>query len=275
MDSMQVYRGMDIGTAKPTVAERAQVPHHLIDVADPWDDWSVQRTQTAARAAVAEIESRGKRALLLGGTGLYVQAVVDDLRFPGEDLEVRAAIEARTTTPEQLDAAYAELVRLDPDAAQRIEPGNARRIVRALEVIEITGEPFSSFGPGLQEYGETVFPVAIAGIWLPRDVQRHRIEQRFTAMRDAGLVDEVRALAAEPRGWSRSARQAIGYKEVLAHLEGEEPDLETALDAAVRRTSAFARRQRVWFRRDPRITWFGTAGNSCATLPALLSWWCR
>jgi tRNA dimethylallyltransferase len=275
MDSMQVYRGMDIGTAKPTVAERAQVPHHLIDVADPWDDWSVQRTQTAARAAVAEIESRGKRALLLGGTGLYVQAVVDDLRFPGEDLEVRAAIEARTTTPEQLDAAYAELVRLDPDAAQRIEPGNARRIVRALEVIEITGEPFSSFGPGLQEYGETVFPVAIAGIWLPRDVQRHRIEQRFTAMRDAGLVDEVRALAAEPRGWSRSARQAIGYKEVLAHLEGEEPDLETALDAAVRRTSAFARRQRVWFRRDPRITWFGTAGNSCATLPALLSWWSR
>jgi tRNA dimethylallyltransferase len=275
MDSMQVYRGMDIGTAKPTVAERAQVSHHLIDVADPWDDWSVQRTQTAARAAVAEIESRGKRALLLGGTGLYVQAVVDDLRFPGEDLEVRAAIEARTTTPEQLDAAYAELVRLDPDAAQRIEPGNARRIVRALEVIEITGEPFSSFGPGLQEYGETVFPVAIAGIWLPRDVQRRRIEQRFTAMRDAGLVDEVRALAAEPRGWSRSARQAIGYKEVLAHLEGEEPDLETALDAAVRRTSAFARRQRVWFRRDPRITWFGTAGNSCATLPALLSWWSR
>jgi tRNA dimethylallyltransferase len=275
MDSMQVYRGMDIGTAKPTVAERADVPHHLIDVADPWDDWSVQRTQTAARAAVADIESSGKRALLLGGTGLYVQAVVDDLRVPGEDVEVRAAIEARTATPEQLDAAYAELVRRDPDAAQRIEPGNARRIVRALEVIEITGEPFSSFGPGLQEYGETVFPVAMAGLWLPRDVQRHRIEQRFAAMRDAGLVAAVRALQADPRGWSRTARQAIGYKEVLAHVDGEEPDLEAALDAAVRRTHAFARRQRVWFRRDPRITWFGATGNSCATLPALLSWWCR
>src|SRR5262245_35003825 len=225
---MQVYRGMDVGTAKPTAEERASVPHHLIDVTDPWDDWSVQRTQIAARAAVADIESRGHRALLLGGTGLYVQAVVDDLRFPGEDLEVRAAIEARTATPEQLDAAYAELRRRDPDAAQRIEPGNARRIVRALEVIEITGEPFSSFGPGLQEYGETVFPVAIAGIWLPRDVLRLRIEQRFAAMRDAGLVDEVRALADDPRGWSRTARQAIGYKEVLAYLEGEEPDLETA-----------------------------------------------
>jgi tRNA dimethylallyltransferase len=106
-------------------------------------------------------------------------------------------------------------------------------------------------------------------------VLRHRIEQRFTQMREAGLVAEVRALAADPRGWSRTARQAIGYKEVLAHLDGEEPDLEVALDAAVRRTSTFARRQRVWFRRDPRITWFGTTGNSCATLPALLSWWCR
>ncbi len=275
MDSMQVYRGMDIGTAKPTLDERAAVPHHLVDVADPWDDWSVQRTQTAARAAVADIETRGKRALLLGGTGLYVQAVVDDLRFPGEDLDVRAAIEARTATPATLDAAYAELATQDPDAAARIEPGNARRIVRTLEVMEITGERFSSFGPGLQEYGETVFPVAMAGVWLPRGVLRHRIEQRFVAMRDGGLVDEVRALTADPRGWSRTARQAIGYKEVLAHLDGEEPDLEAALDAAVRRTNAFARRQRVWFRRDPRITWFGASGNSCATLPALLSWWCR
>jgi tRNA dimethylallyltransferase len=275
MDSMQVYRGMDVGTAKPTPADRAAVSHHLVDVADPWDDWSVQRTQTEARAAVADIEARGKRALLLGGTGLYVQAVIDDLRFPEEDLEVRAAIEARTATPEQLDAAYAELVRLDPDAAARIEPGNARRIVRALEVIEITGKPFSSFGPGLQEYGETVFPVAIAGVWLPREVLRHRIESRFAAMRDAGLVDEVRALRDDPRGWSRTARQAIGYKEVLAHLDGEVPDLDTALGAAVRRTNTFARRQRVWFRRDPRITWFGTTDNSCATRPALLSWWCR
>lgn len=275
IDSMQVYRGMDVGTAKPAPTEQAAVPHHLIDVADPWDDWSVQRFQAAARRVVADVEARGKRALLLGGTGLYVQAVVDDLRFPGEDLALRAEIAARATTPEGLAEAYRELERADPDAAAKIEPANARRIVRALEVIELTGKPFSSFGPGLRDYGLTVFPVAMAGVWLPRDVLRTRIQARFEGMRAAGLVDEVRTLAGDPRGWSRAARQAIGYKEVLAHLDGDEADLEVALDAAIRRTTAFARRQRVWFRRDPRITWFGAPENSCALAPALLSWWCR
>jgi tRNA dimethylallyltransferase len=271
---MQIYRGMDIGTAKPSPIERAAVPHHLIDVADPWDDWSVARFQGEARAAVADIEARGKRALLLGGTGLYVQSVVDDLRFPGEDLELRAELTARAASPEGLADAYRDLEARDPDAAARIEPTNTRRIVRALEVIQLTGQPFSSFGPGLQEYGETVFPVAMAGVWLPREVLRERIAARFTAMRDAGLVDEVRALAADAHGWSRTARQAIGYKEILAHLAGDEPSLEAAFEAAVARTRSFARRQRVWFRRDPRITWFGAAENSCAVLPALLAWWC-
>ena len=271
---MQIYRGMDIGTAKPTDAERDAVPHHLIDVADPWEDWSVARFQTAAREAVADIEARGKRALLLGGTGLYVQAVIDDLRFPGEDLELRESIAARAVTPEGLAAAYAELEAKDPVAASRTEPTNSRRIVRALEVIESTGEPFSSFGPGLGEYGEPVFPVALAGVWIPRPVLRERIVERFAAMRTAGLVEEVQRLAADPRGWSRPARQAIGYKEILAHLEGDEPSLDAALDAAVRRTWSFARRQRMWFRRDPRITWFGVTDNSCAARSALLAWWC-
>lgn len=271
---MQIYRGMDIGTAKPSPAERDAAPHHLVDVADPWEDWSVARFQAAARAAVADIESRGKRALLLGGTGLYVQAVVDDLKFPGEDLELRDAIAASAATPEGLAAAYRELEEKDPVTAGRTEPTNSRRIVRALEVIESTGQRFSSFGPGLGEYGETVFPVAIAGIWISRLVLRARIVERFATMRAAGLVDEVQRLAADPRGWSRTARQAIGYKEILAHLEGNEPSLDAALDAAVRRTWSFARRQRMWFRRDPRITWFGVTDNSCATVPALLAWWC-
>ncbi len=138
IDSMQVYRGMDIGTAKPSVAERASVAHHLVDVADPWEDWSVARFQAEARAAVAAIEARGHRALLLGGTGLYVQAVVDDLRFPGEDLELRAEITARVERePDGPADAYRELERIDPAAAARIEPTNTRRIVRALEVIAV------------------------------------------------------------------------------------------------------------------------------------------
>ncbi len=271
---MQIYRGMDVGTAKPSPAERASVAHHLVDVADPWDDWSVARFQTEARAAVADIEARGKRALLLGGTGLYVQAVVDDLQFPGEDLELRAELTAQVAEPHALAAAYQQLERDDPAAAARIEPGNARRIVRALEVMQMTGRPFSSFGPGLKDYGPTVFPVSMAGVWIPRPVLRHRIESRFAAMRDAGLVDEVRTLAADPRGWSRTARQAIGYKEILTHLVGTEADVEVSFDAAMRRTWALARRQRMWFRRDPRITWFGVPENSCDLLPALLARWC-
>ncbi len=274
IDSMQVYRGLDIGTAKPTARERAAVPHHLIDVADASEDWSVARFQTAARDAIADIETRGKRAFLVGGTGLYFQAVVDPLQFPPENLAVRAEFEVEVTTPEGLASAYAELQRADPVAAARIEPGNARRIVRALEVIRLTGEPFSSFGPGIQSYGRTVFPVSIIGLAMSSDVLARRIEQRFAAMRAAGLVDEVRGLAA--RGaLSRTARQAIGYKEVLAYLEGTEASLDAALDEAVRRTLRFARRQVRWFRRDPRITWVQVGENPCDALPSLLALWGR
>lgn len=277
VDSMQVYRGMDIGTAKSDAAVRAEVPHHLIDVVDPWDAWSVQRFQTEARAVVADIEARGRRALLVGGTGLYVQAVLDDLRFPGEDLALRAEIEASTAEPGGVAAAYARLEALDPLAASRIDPHNVRRIVRALEVIERTGEPFSSFGPGLDRYGPTAFPVRIAGLWLPREVANVRIAERFAAMRAAGLVAEVERLRADPRGWSRTARQAIGYKELEDALDAPAPDRDAALaaafDTAVRRTRSFARRQRMWFRRDPRITWFGAAHEISDVGPALLAWW--
>jgi tRNA dimethylallyltransferase len=275
VDSMQVYRGLDIGTAKPTPPERAAVPHHLVDIADPSEDWSVARFQAAARDAVTAIESRGRRALLVGGTGLYVQAVVDDLRFPGEDLALRAELEAWTSEPGGVAAAYAELSARDADAAARIDPHNARRIVRALEVIRLTGKLFSSFGPGVGSSGPTAFPVRMAGIWLPRATLADRIARRFAAMRAGGLLDEVRALAGSNGGLSRTARQAIGYKELLAHLEGQEPSLEVAFETAARRTRSFARRQRMWFRRDPRISWHGATENPASVLPALLASWSR
>lgn len=270
VDSMQIYRGLDIGTAKPTRDEQARVRHHLIDVAEPNVDWSVAQFQTAARAAIADIETRGKRALLVGGTGLYVRAVVDDLRFPGEDLAVRAQLDERATEPGGLAALYGELLTADPEAAARIEPTNARRIVRALEVIEITGLPFSASGVGLTQYGDTVFPVRMFGLWLPTEALHPRIEVRVDAMYDGGLVEEARALTAPGApGLSRNAAQAIGYREALAVAAGAlaEP---AAREATALRTRQFSRRQVRWFRRDPRITWLGPAENPAALAPALL-----
>jgi tRNA dimethylallyltransferase len=276
VDSMQVYRGLDIGTAKPSQAERAAVRHHVIDLVEPTEDWSVVRHQAAARAAVADIESRGKRALLVGGTGLYVQAVIDDLRFPGEDRSVRAEIGARAAQPCGLAAAYDELAQLDPSAAANIDPKNARRIVRALEVIRITGKPFSSFGAGVGACGATIFPLRLAGVWLPRTVLAQRIAARVVAMRDTGLVEEVEALVRRHGARvSRTARQAIGYNEIISLLDGTLSSVDDAFARAERRTVTFARRQRMWFRRDPRIEWFGTPENPAAILPALLQSWSR
>jgi tRNA dimethylallyltransferase len=280
MDSMQVYRGLDIGTAKPTAAERARVPHHLVDVVDPDDEWSVVRFQAAAREAIAGIEARGHRALLVGGTGLYVRAIVDGLCFADEDRVVRARWEARTATPDGLAAAYDELARRDPVAAARIDPGNARRVARALEAIEVTGRRFSDTGPGLARHGAPALSIRLAGLWLPRETVRARIARRVQLMRAAGLLDEVRGLAARgPTGLSRTARQAIGYKELLVTLEagsGDDPtSIEAAFTAIEDRTRQFARRQRMWFRRDPRIVWFGTRDNPLALAPALLQAWRR
>ena len=279
MDSMQVYRRLDIGTAKPTIAERAAVRHHLVDIVDPWEEWSVARFQAAARAAVVDIEARGRRALLVGGTGLYVQALLDDLRFPPEDRELRAQLEARTAEPGGLELAFAQLVRADPVAASRIEPGNARRIVRALEVLELTGQPFSSTGPGIGHYGPHALPVRVFGLWLPRAVVDQRISERVQAMRAHGLVDEVRGLVENGAAClSRTARQAIGYKEVLAYLEGggngdATAPIDHAFSLIERRTRALARRQRMWFRRDPRITWVGAAENPAVLGGTLLQAW--
>lgn len=275
IDSMQVYRGMDIGTAKPSGEERERVAHHVLDVIDPWEEWSIARLQDCARAAIADIEGRGRRALLVGGSGLHFQAVVDDLNLPGEDRALRSEIELTANTPDGLGALRVELEEADPVAASRMEPSNVRRLVRAIEVIRLTGQPFSSFGRGIGHYGTPVVPVRIAGVWLPRPALAQRISTRFMAMSETGLVEEVRGLVSGSRELSRTARQAIGYKEVLAHLEGTIPDLQGVLDAAITRTVSFARRQRMWFRRDPRVTWFGATDNPDALLPALLGDWSR
>ncbi len=274
LDSMQVYREMDIGTAKPTIAERASVPHHLVDVADPSEEWSLRRTQDAAAAAIRAVEARDGRAILVGGTGLYVRAVVDELHVPARDVRVRDVLEAATATTDGLATAYARLRLLDPVAATRIEPGNRRRIIRALEVYETTGRAFSSFGPGLTAYPPPAIDVALVGLAMSRTELSARITARFDGMRAAGLVDEVRSLASRRPELSRTARQAIGYKEVLAFLAGEVASADDAFDLAVRRTRKLARRQDVWFRRDPRITWVEASGNQDRVTAEILARWC-
>jgi tRNA dimethylallyltransferase len=269
VDSMQVYRGMDIGTAKPTPAERAEIPHHLLDLAGPDEEFTVARFQRAAREALAGIEARGNRALLVGGTGLYLRAVVDGLDIPGRWPELRARLEeeAAAVGPEPL---HARLAALDPVAAGRMEPSNTRRVVRALEVTLGSGRPFSSFGPGLEAHpADTCRSFRLVGVALPSDVVAERIARRFRDQLAAGLLDEVRALAARPEGLSRTARQALGYKELLAHLAGE-LDLDEAAELAIRRTRRFARRQRAWFRRDPRITWLHAERDPAEVLNSLL-----
>lgn len=271
VDSMQVYRRMDIGTAKPTLAEQAEVPHHLLDLVEPWEAFSVARFQAAAREAIAGIERRGHRALLVGGTGLYLQAVVDGLAVPGEWPAVRAELEAVATTPAGAAGLHRRLVELDPAAAARMEPTNHRRIVRALEVTVGSGRAFSSYGPGLDAYPPTSF--RMAGLALPREVLEARIADRLDSQMAAGFVDEVRALASAGEPLSRTARQALGYRELLSHLEGR-CVLDDAVAETTRRTRAFARRQRAWFRRDPRITWMGADdANPLAVLPVLLGSW--
>lgn len=266
VDSMQLYREMDIGTGKPSVSDRNEIPHHLLDVADPGDEFSVAEFQTQVARAIEEIERRGRRALLVGGTGLYLRAVVDNFTIPGEFPAVREEIEAEPDTA----ALHRRLRTLDPAAASRMEPDNRRRVVRALEVTVGSGRPFSSFGPGLGLHPSTRF--ALAGVWLPRTVVNARIEARFDAMLAGGLLDEVHRLAARPLGLSRTARQALGYRELLAHVEGG-TQWDQARADAIRRTRQFARRQRVWFRRDPRLVWHGAPSNPFAVLPALLGDW--
>ena len=252
VDSMSVYREMDIGTAKPSAASRRKVPHHLIDVADPSEEYSVARYQSDALATLAAIEGRGNSALLVGGTGLHLRAVVDRLRLPGQWPDIAARLDRQARVPGGSEALHAQLAGIDPLAAARILPTNARRIVRALEVTLGSGVPFSSFGPGLTAYP----PVRVSQFGLSVDFGDldRRIESRIDRQIESGWLDEVRRLSVRPAGLSRTARQALGYRELLSHLGGS-ITFDDAVAETKRRTRAYARRQRSWFRRDPRIVW--------------------
>lgn len=258
VDSTTVYRGMDIGSAKPSQELRAQVQHHLLDVADPAEPFTAARYQELVRGAVGGIWRRGHHVLLVGGSGLYFRAVVDDLAFPPTDAAVREALEREAELVGAV-ALYERLAAADPGAAGKIEPDNIRRTVRALEVIELTGEPFSRFAEAWERYDAE--DVHAAGIRVARPVLLERIDRRVRMQIEAGLVSEVSALVERGfAGWL-TASQAIGYAEVARHLQGE-LTLEEAIALTIKRTKALARRQLAWFRRDPRIRWFeaGEAG---------------
>jgi tRNA dimethylallyltransferase len=269
-DAMQLYRGMDIGTAKLPVPARRGVPHHLLDVLEVTETATVAAYQRDARAAVDDVLERGGTPVAVGGSGLYVQALVDDLRFPGTDPAVRARLqtELAETGPAVL---HDRLARIDPDAAAGILPSNGRRVVRALEVVEITGAPFAASlpRPGAPRHGTVL-------VGLDRDTVEldARVERRVDGMLGAGLVDEVRRLAARGLARGETASRAVGYRELLevldahldAHLDDGDPDpadLAEARRRIVVATRRLIRRQRSWFRRDPRVRWFDA---SSATL---------
>ena len=247
-DAMQVYTRMDIGTAKPTRTDRDQVIHHGLDLAEPSERYTVARYMDDIALARETIGAQNAAELIVGGTGLYVTAIVDGLQMPGEWPEIRAALEARDDT----EALFAELFALDPGATTKMEPNNRRRIIRALEVCLGSGEKFSSFGEGIGSYSPT--STTLIGLRWNRDVLRARIAQRVNIMMERGLVEEVRYLLAEPNGLAFTARQALGYKEMIEHLEGRW-SLDEAVAATILRTQQFAIRQDRWFRRDPRIQW--------------------
>ena len=258
VDAMQVYRGMDIGTAKPTIDEQRLVRHHLVDLVDASESYTVSRFQGEYRRVVTDIEGRGGRALLVGGTGLYLRAVVDDLDIPGQWPEVRVRLEeeAREYGPEVL---HERLAAVDPSAAAKMQPTNTRRIVRALEVCEGSGRAFSSFGPGVDTYPDS--SVKQVALRWPRAILEKRIEARVQDMVDGGLVAEVSDLLA--RGFSATAAQALGYKESVDHLEGR-VSLDEAVSTTILRTRQFAVRQERWFRRDPRVQWFDVQSDPVA-----------
>lgn len=263
-DSMQLYRGMDIGTAKLPEEERHGIPHHLLDIWDVTKTASVAEYQTLAGQVIDDIEARGKVPVLAGGSGLYVRAALGDLDFPGTDEQVRARLEAELAAagPEPL---YQRLTALDPEASAAILPSNGRRIVRALEVIELSGRPFSATMPGYDQ-GR---PAVQIGLWLPRPELDRRIEARVERMWARGFEAEVRDLKGLRDG--RTASRALGYQQMLRHLDGEWT-LDQAREETVRATRRFARRQESWFRRDPRITWLPAAeGELTARALSLLS----
>ncbi|MEI5101211.1 tRNA (adenosine(37)-N6)-dimethylallyltransferase MiaA [Streptomyces sp. PmtG] len=252
-DSMQLYRGMDIGTAKLTLAERDGVPHRLLDIWDVTEAASVAEYQKLARAEIDRLLAEGRWPILVGGSGLYIRGAVDHLDFPGTDPAVRARLEEELALHGP-GALHARLAAADPAAALKILPSNGRRIVRALEVIEITGEPFTANLPT----HESVYDTVQIGVDVDRPELDERITVRVDRMWEAGLVEEVRTLEERGLREGRTASRALGYQQVLAALAGECTE-EEARTETVRATKRFARRQDSWFRRDPRVHWLSGA----------------
>ncbi|MYW67255.1 tRNA (adenosine(37)-N6)-dimethylallyltransferase MiaA [Streptomyces sp. SID8379] len=261
-DSMQLYRGMDIGTAKLTPEERAGVPHHLLDIWDVTEAASVAEYQRLARTEIDRLLAEGRWPVLVGGSGLYVRGAVDKMEFPGTDPEVRARLEAELERHGS-GALHTRLAAADPEAATAILSSNGRRIVRALEVIEITGKPFTANLPG----HDSVYDTVQIGVDVERPELDERITTRVDRMWAAGLVDEVRALETEGLREGRTASRALGYQQVLAALAGECTEDEARAET-VRATKRFARRQDSWFRRDPRVHWLSGAVAHRTELPA-------
>ena len=251
IDSMQIYRGMDVGTAKPDKEVRNDVPHHMLDLRSPDHTLTVAEFQELARAAIEDVTARGALPLLVGGSGLYFRAVVDDLSFPPQSSDVRKALELEADEV-GAQALHARLMQLDAAAASKIEPNNARRTVRALEVIAVTGHPFSENAAAWEGY-ESVYQLAIAGLKRARDELYARIAERVDTMLAQGLVGEVEALR---DSLGTTARQALGYKQILERPDASPDELREDI---VRATKRFARRQESWFAADGRVTWFEAA----------------
>ena len=266
-DSMQLYRGMDIGTAKLTLDEREGIPHHLLDVLNLTQDASVAWYQENARLLISEIESRGKNAIIVGGTGLYIKAVLDELNFPDTDPAVRENLNAMA---EKIGGAamHERLAKLDPAAALAIDAQNIRRVIRALEVIEITGKPFTA---NLPRKESTRYPDARQfGLVMDRSTLDLRIEERVERMWDRGLVAETQALLSSGIREGRTAQLALGYAQVLKYLEGAITE-DQAKEETKRATRQYARRQETWFSRDRRIQWISPKQPHLATVKAHLS----
>lgn len=259
-DSMQVYRGMDIGTAKPSNEEAAEIPHHLIDIVDPDDIFCVAKYQELAREAIYDIAARGRLPIMVGGTGLYVDAVVRGFLFPdeGRNPEIRKRLE-REAEKIGSPALHLRLAEVDPDAAGRIHPNDLRRIVRALEVYEGTGMPISELQR--KHKGKSEFDAVLFGLRMERKALNARINERVDDMVEQGLVDEVRSLVEQGYDPRHTAVQAIGYKEFALYLEGEE-SLEEAIDTVKAETRKYAKRQMTWFRRNKKIRWLDVEHDS-------------
>lgn len=245
-DAYQMYRGMDIGTAKPTAEEQAAVPHHLIDIIDPDDTMTVARFQRLARATIADLQAQGIRPILVGGSGLYARAAIDDISFPGTDPKIRERLEQRERE-EGAGALFEELHAKDPQAAERMDPRNPRRTIRALEVIELTGRPYSASLPRYRY----VIPTVQIGLDLDRADLDRRIDIRTARMREDGFLDEARRLRPH---MGLTASRALGYQQMFDLLDGLWDERDAWADVA-QKTKRLARKQMGWFGRDPRIHW--------------------